>query len=479
MRTTSFRKRSSLCTNCGLDGHQYRQCTAPITSYGIIAVRNKSDVWDPSSLEVLMIQRRDSIGFIELLRAKYKLTDIEYIKQQLEGTTVEEREKLRTQTFHDLWVGLWGTSPKENKQYKQEFDQAAYKFTQLKTGYIHEDQTISLESLLATTPVIWNTPEWGFPKGRRNQYESDKQCACREFREETGLTEDTFTILDTIDPIRETFYGNNGIHYCHVYFLALVHVDTEVTYDATNEHMKQEIGGLGWFSVQEAFQKIRTTNPEKRAILTRADRILKTILPVCLGGGVVFGWKKKLGEVDRSVDGRGRIQSQLSGASRRTRRVWKTSITSSWFKRGSTSIEDSASSETNREWRAGDEQRGGEPGRGESRGDEQRGGEPGGEPGREPGRGESGGDEQRGGEPGGEPTAASRLGSTSSSVRSTTTIEQSGGEPTSTNKLSDDTSSSSDSSNTNPWITATSRSTRKHKPLQRLEQSTTCEFLED
>lgn len=455
MRTTSFRKRTSLCTNCGLDGHQYRQCTAPITSYGIIAVRNNAEVWDPSSLEVLMIQRRDSIGFIELLRAKYKLTDLEYIQQQLEGTTEEEREKLRTQNFHDLWVGLWGSSPKENKQYKQEFDQASYKFTQLKTGYIQEDEEVSLDSLLAKTPVQWSTPEWGFPKGRRNQFESDKACACREFQEETGLGDDKFTILDTIDPIRETFYGNNGIHYCHVYFLALVSADTVVSYDTTNEHMKQEIGGLGWFSVQEAFQKIRTTNPEKRAILTRADGILKKIIPVCLGGAV-FGWKKKSDELDRSLDGGqcGRIQSQSSGTSRRTRKAWKSSIISSWFDRGaSTSSSTSANtSSSNIRSIIRDESGEGEPERG---GGEQRGGEP-----------ERGGGEQ-----------CISIGSDGSSSINSPIEEQ-----TSTSSISDErggeTTSSSDP-NSNPWITAASRSTRKHKSLQKHEQSETCEFLED
>jgi 8-oxo-dGTP pyrophosphatase MutT (NUDIX family) len=404
-----------------------------------------------------MIQRRDSIGFIELLRAKYKLTDLDYIQQQLEGTTAEERNKLKTQSFHDLWVGLWGSSPKENKQYKQEFDQASYKFNQLTSGYTHEGETISLNTLLEKTPVQWTTPEWGFPKGRRNQFESDKACACREFQEETGLGEESFTILDAINPIRETFYGNNGIHYCHVYFIALVHADTEVVYDSANEHMKQEIGGLGWFSVQEAFQKIRTTNPEKRAILTRADAILKTILPVCLGGGAVFGWKKKSEELDRSLDGRQRCIQQSACLARRTRRVWKSSITTTWFERSGGS--NSAATER------------GEPERGEpERGGAERGGEP-----------ERGGEGERGGGASTSTRSGDSSGDSSSGPGTSSTIGECTSPSTSSATTSGggSTSTSSDSSNSNPWITATSRSTRKHKPLQRYEQSTTCEFLDE
>jgi hypothetical protein len=45
------------------------------------------------SLEFLLIQRRDSLGFIELMRGRYKVTDIEYIRLHMDGITAEEREK--------------------------------------------------------------------------------------------------------------------------------------------------------------------------------------------------------------------------------------------------------------------------------------------------------------------------------------------------------------------------------------------------
>jgi len=31
-----------VCTNCGIEGHVYKMCTSPVTSYGVIAVRNLS-----------------------------------------------------------------------------------------------------------------------------------------------------------------------------------------------------------------------------------------------------------------------------------------------------------------------------------------------------------------------------------------------------------------------------------------------------
>jgi 8-oxo-dGTP pyrophosphatase MutT (NUDIX family) len=228
-------------------------------------------------IEILMIQRRDSIGFIELIRAKYKLTDIDYIKEQVEGTTVEERQKLVSSPFEDLWVGLWGQTTFETKQYKQEYDQAKYKFEQLLKGIEIDGTFISLQLLINSVETKWSTPEWGFPKGRRNMLEKDVQCAVREFCEETGLTENQFTLFKNIHPIHETFYGNNNIHYCHVYYLAWIHPSIKVQFNKENEVMIKEIGDIQWLSKENALLHIRQTNTNKREILLRAYSIIENI----------------------------------------------------------------------------------------------------------------------------------------------------------------------------------------------------------
>jgi 8-oxo-dGTP pyrophosphatase MutT (NUDIX family) len=281
------------CTNCGENGHHFRNCSEPVYSYGIIAFRNTEPSWNqPESIlkndidynginmdniQILMIQRRDSIGFIEIIRAKYKLTDISYIKEQILGTTHEERQRLLSHTFEDLWIELWGKSTFETKQYKQEYEQAKYKFDTLKEGYELDDKIISLNTLIDSIPVIWNTPEWGFPKGRRNILEKDLECARREFNEETGLKDNDYNIIKNIEPIHETFYGNNNIHYCHVYFLAWINNKTNVEFKNDDEQMVKEIGDIGWFSCEDALSRIRSTNINKREILLRASSIVQNI----------------------------------------------------------------------------------------------------------------------------------------------------------------------------------------------------------
>ncbi len=289
----------SICTNCGLQGHHFRNCTAPVTSYGIIGFRVKDPKWNPTTelsktdsqltgipadgLEILLIQRRDSIGYVEILRAKYKLTDLDYIKKQIQGITQEERNKLLNHTFQELWIGLWGSNSYETKQYKQEYEQAKLKFDSLQEGFEVEGQRISLQTLFTEIPVLWDTPEWGFPKGRRNTGESDYSCAIREFNEETNLNEHHYKILDNLEPLREEFYGNNGIRYCHIYYLALISSSVQIQMNKDNEYMSREVGGIGWFSLDAAATRIRSTNIEKRAILTRVSSVLHHLCGLLVG----------------------------------------------------------------------------------------------------------------------------------------------------------------------------------------------------
>jgi len=280
------------CTNCGEYGHHFRSCSKPIYSYGIIAFKHTKPAWNQAEellksethsgfasddLKVLMIQRRDSIGYIELIRAKYKSNDIEYIKEQIRGTTYSERQSLLTKNFDELWSDLWGKSTFELKQYKQEYDQAKLKFEMLKDGLDIDGGKITLDELIKTIPVVWTTPEWGFPKGRRNILEKDLECAIREFMEETGLLKNQFSILKNIHPLQELFYGNNAIHYCHIYYLAWIHPDVEVTYDKTNLIMTKEIGDIGWFNLSDANTHIRTTNVDKKELLKKAVYILDSL----------------------------------------------------------------------------------------------------------------------------------------------------------------------------------------------------------
>jgi 8-oxo-dGTP pyrophosphatase MutT (NUDIX family) len=286
------------CANCSCPGHTSKHCSKPITSYGIILFRcepawnqaailqsNKDSVTGfespTSNIEYLMIQRKDSIGFIELIRGKYKANDYEYIKQNIAGMTAIERAKILSMPYDELWDNLWGPIKEGFQAYRSEKEQGRQKLDALRLG------TPSLKELIDESPEAFSTPEWGFPKGRKNVNENEYSCALRETWEETNIKEKDICIIQNMELISETFTGSNGIDYCHKYFIGytLQGIGEEGLEVAakTNDHIHREIGDIRWCTFDAAMLLIRKENPEKRDILLRVNTLLKKFCPLQLG----------------------------------------------------------------------------------------------------------------------------------------------------------------------------------------------------
>lgn len=275
--------RIQICSNCGLNGHVFRNCLAPVTSYGIIALRynnntNINSLYTKSNninngsdeLEFLLIQRKDSLSFVEFIRGKYNPEDEEYICRLFRGMTQREQELIRGNSFDDLWKSVWGETS-SIKSHKNDYEQSDKKFSIIKDKIVE---------MIDSNPTKWTEPEWGFPKGRRNLHETDINCAIREFQEETGLKKTDFDILQNTVPISETFFGSNNIHYCHKYYIAVCKNNTQVEMNMDNPHMAREIGAIKWCSLDEAITRIRPDNVEKREILLKAGRIMRIFHPI-------------------------------------------------------------------------------------------------------------------------------------------------------------------------------------------------------
>jgi len=276
---------------------------APITSYGMIIFRVKGG-WNQQkelvqnlssisglehsvqNIQYLLIQRKDSLGFVDIMRGKYKVDDVDYIMNQLNGLTAVEKEKLLTVPFDTLWKDLWGIDPDApSHSYRNEKEVAKGKLDILREGFKHAEtgEEIKLETLMERVKSSWVTPEWGFPKGRRDSQESDYVCAMREMYEETGVKEGSVIPIQNLDPLIESFFGSNHVHYCHKYFLVWVPSDIKIEFDKTNEHMRKEIGDLKWVSLEEGLSYIRQRNVEKKEVLLRAASIFRNLCPFPVG----------------------------------------------------------------------------------------------------------------------------------------------------------------------------------------------------
>ena len=246
---------TSVCSNCGKPGHFFRECHEPITSLGIIAFRRHGE-----DTQFLLVRRRVSIGFIEIMRGKYENRDLQGIQALVDQATVAERDQLLKRSFAELWRDLWnGTA---TRRYMAEYEQAKAKFEVLRARG-------ALAAAVAASKTAWTEPEWGFPKGRRSSSETEIACALRETYEEAGVASKDLRIVDKT-PLLEEYVGSNGIEYRHRYWLAEAPADLEVRLDPKNIDQVREISDVRWCTQEEGAALIREYNREKRAVLEAA-----------------------------------------------------------------------------------------------------------------------------------------------------------------------------------------------------------------
>ena len=246
------------CINCGVVGHSFRECSDPVSSFGIIATRIHGEV-----PQVLMIRRRDSLGYVEFLRGRYSMSTIEFIQRLIDQMTADEHRRLLTVPFDDLWNSLW--NHQNTRQYRNEYEHAKQLFERLKsTG---DTTGRKLEEYIAACPTHWMEPEWGFPKGRRSHHETEFICALREFREETGWRHTLPAFSTTVAPLTELYTGSNGISYRQIYYIGVCSGESEVAMDPSNHVQLREVSAVQWCFLDEAITKIRSTSPEKRALI--------------------------------------------------------------------------------------------------------------------------------------------------------------------------------------------------------------------
>jgi 8-oxo-dGTP pyrophosphatase MutT (NUDIX family) len=257
------------CCNCGKKGHNFKKCLSPVLSYGIILFEKKD-----GDINYLMVQRKDTIGFIEFMRGKYNINNIPYISKLFKIMTQKEREMIIEYDFDTLWSKLWNVTINVNSTINNEYKESYIKFTKLKNGFIINNNFISLIEINKIFPYIYKEPEWGFPKGRRNLFETDVKCAIREFSEETNLDESDYNIIDYNKKFIETFHGTNNVKYRHVYYLAELQQKVNLTINKNNINQAAEIGAIKWFMFEDAYNSIRPYNYEKKKVLRYINNYL-------------------------------------------------------------------------------------------------------------------------------------------------------------------------------------------------------------
>jgi ADP-ribose pyrophosphatase YjhB (NUDIX family) len=302
------------CSNCGKYGHLKKFCKEPNISIGIIYVNinackshniikkqlytncydidffnyshinslNKINEYS-DKIKFLMICRKHSLNYVEFIRGKYNITPnilspnilspnilspnilSPNIINMLELMTKKEVGDILTKSFDELWNNLWKETS-NYKIYKDEYNKSKDKFYKLLTDENKEK--------IKKLNLIYDEPEWGFPKGRRNGLESNLDCGIREFKEETNIDIDKNSISQII-PFSEVFKGSNNNTYKTIYYLGINDYNnfTNLKIDISNN----EVSKIEWLNYTEALEKIRPYYFTKKNIISKIVLLLISI----------------------------------------------------------------------------------------------------------------------------------------------------------------------------------------------------------
>lgn len=245
-----------ICLNCNVAGHTFKNCNRPVKSYGIIAYKVIND-----SIKFLLIQRKDSIGFTDFIRGRYKTlkkVDMQKVKNLIEEMTDEEKLKILTENFDKIWDDLW--IDHTSNIYINEKEKAKKSFNQIDINIIKD-----------SIPSRYKSTEYGFPKGRRSAQEHEFSCAIREFKEETGLSDEDFKICVNFNPVSENFIGSDNTKYTHIYYLAEIIKEVDLSVTTKNY---DEVKKVVLCEYKDAYKLFRNYDSQKKFTLSKVNDFL-------------------------------------------------------------------------------------------------------------------------------------------------------------------------------------------------------------
>lgn len=257
---------------------------------------------------MLMINRNYSVSFMEFIRGKYDVENETYIYTLFEKMTMREINIICSNgDFTEIRKNM-NFYNNNNKKFKQEYDTAKLKFNYIsklgilsnilnkinfkyhtkfelghyygpppglgneKEYYDNLHQKMSLEN----PETLYKSPEWLFPKGKREDKETDLKTALREFYEETGIHYKYLNVFKNIVPIEHNFVGINGTEYRNVYFIAELATiprnirfkyntetyEIDVNINTQNKDLVKEVSDIKFLSMCQCLDKCRDYESE-------------------------------------------------------------------------------------------------------------------------------------------------------------------------------------------------------------------------
>jgi 8-oxo-dGTP pyrophosphatase MutT (NUDIX family) len=193
-------------------------------SYGIILCRKNNVSGQP---EALLVHKRYTYAYSEFVHGHYSGRDTSRLISLFELMTPDELLDIWSLNFDQIWYRVW-LSYEHNIHYNK-------KFKKFHNVFIKDDSGVKLRRLVESVKVHGSL-YYEFPKGKKivenfningdsqanlseMKYESDLDCAIREFKEETNIDKKYYKIVYGFKKVHSYVHG--GVRYIHTYYLAI------------------------------------------------------------------------------------------------------------------------------------------------------------------------------------------------------------------------------------------------------------------
>lgn len=231
--------------------------------------------------EILLVKKRHTYNFVAFVLGQYGKNDDKRIRSLFNGMTSVEKNTIKSLRFEWMWWTIWLKQPERNinpeqllEEKKNIEEESMWRYAYRKTAtsnkincethsishlkfYLkkrskfstfQEDNGKRLRRLMKGTTNA--DPIWEIPKGRKDPKETIRNCAIREFKEETGMGIDKYNMVFNINPIIESHTSMN-ITYINNYFFAYYPSPDVYFANLYMDYSTSEIDCIRWVALDE------------------------------------------------------------------------------------------------------------------------------------------------------------------------------------------------------------------------------------
>jgi 8-oxo-dGTP pyrophosphatase MutT (NUDIX family) len=227
---------------------------------------------------------------------KYKKNDDKYLKYLFNNMSFSEKIDIISMQFSQMWYRVWLNNPEKYFNITDVYKSTNFsncpieeRFTNAEINKIYYEKKNKFEANFSydngkrlrtliqqstDSEILWEIPKGGKNKKDNSLFETDIECAIREFYEETRIDYTKYNLLYNVKPVIDSFVDDN-VNYQSIYYIAALKDNNKLTnphIDFRNFNQITEVEQIKWVSLPEV-KFLNLSKPIHNKIITLYSKI--------------------------------------------------------------------------------------------------------------------------------------------------------------------------------------------------------------